>query len=206
MFPERFSNLPEYAFPRLRALLDHIEPGGEVTHMTIGEPKHPFSGLGGPGAVRERRRFCKIPPQRRHARVAGGDHRLDRPALWRARWIRPRQVMPLNGTREGLYNVGMALCPEEKRGQRPVVLIPNPFYQVYMIAAISVGAEPVFVPATAETGHLPDYASPARGRAEPHRRGLYLFARQPAGGRGLARLLARADGAGGEMGFPAFLG
>ena len=70
-----------------------------------------------------------------------------------------RQVMPLNGTREGLYNVAMALCPEEKRGQRPVVLIPNPFYQVYMIAAISVGAEPVFVPATAETGHLPDYAA-----------------------------------------------
>ena len=38
MFPERFSNLPAYAFPRLRALLDHHTPGGEVIHMTIGEP------------------------------------------------------------------------------------------------------------------------------------------------------------------------
>ena len=42
MFPERFSNLPAYAFPRLRALLDSHEPGGPVVHMTIGEPKHAF--------------------------------------------------------------------------------------------------------------------------------------------------------------------
>ena len=67
--------------------------------------------------------------------------------------------MALNGTREGLYNAGMALCPEDKNGQRPVVLMPNPFYQVYMVAAISAGAEPVLIPATAATGHLPDYAS-----------------------------------------------
>ena len=42
MFPERFSNLPPYAFPRLRALLDAHAPGGDVLHMTIGEPKHAF--------------------------------------------------------------------------------------------------------------------------------------------------------------------
>ncbi|MFT6932802.1 MAG: N-succinyldiaminopimelate aminotransferase, partial [Paracoccaceae bacterium] len=41
-FPERFSNLPEYAFPRLRTLLDGIAPGGEPILMTIGEPRHPF--------------------------------------------------------------------------------------------------------------------------------------------------------------------
>ena len=41
-FPERFSNLPAYAFPRLRALLDVHEAGGDVVHMTIGEPKHAF--------------------------------------------------------------------------------------------------------------------------------------------------------------------
>ena len=42
MFPERFSNLPAYAFPRLRALLDSHVPGGPTVNMTIGEPKHPF--------------------------------------------------------------------------------------------------------------------------------------------------------------------
>ena len=41
-FPERFSNLPAYAFPRLRTLLDSHPAGGDVVHMTIGEPKHAF--------------------------------------------------------------------------------------------------------------------------------------------------------------------
>jgi aspartate/methionine/tyrosine aminotransferase len=37
--------------------------------------------------------------------------------------------------------------------------MPNPFYQCYGVAALAAGAEPVYVPATAETGHLPDFAS-----------------------------------------------
>ena len=68
------------------------------------------------------------------------------------------QVMAANGTREALYNAAMALLPEEKNGRKPVVLIPNPFYQVYMIGAISVAAEPVFVPATKDNGFMPDFA------------------------------------------------
>jgi aspartate/methionine/tyrosine aminotransferase len=67
--------------------------------------------------------------------------------------------MVLNGTREGLFNAAIALCPEQKAGGKPVILMPNPFYQVYAVAALTVGAEPVYVPATAATGHLPDYAS-----------------------------------------------
>ena len=39
-FPERFSNLPDYAFPRLRKLLDAYAPGGTPIAMTIGEPRH----------------------------------------------------------------------------------------------------------------------------------------------------------------------
>ena len=69
------------------------------------------------------------------------------------------RLMVLNGTREGLFNTCIALCPEQKNGQRPVVLMPNPFYQVYAVAALTVGAEPVYVPATAATGFLPDYGS-----------------------------------------------
>jgi aspartate/methionine/tyrosine aminotransferase len=69
------------------------------------------------------------------------------------------QLMVLNGTREGLYNACIALCPETKNGKQPVVLMPNPFYQVYAVAALTVGAEPIYVPATAATGFLPDYAA-----------------------------------------------
>jgi aspartate/methionine/tyrosine aminotransferase len=66
--------------------------------------------------------------------------------------------MALNGTREGLYNAAIALCPETKAGKTPAILMPNPFYQVYAVAALTIGAEPVYVPATAATGFLPDYA------------------------------------------------
>ena len=73
--------------------------------------------------------------------------------------VGPERLMALNGTREGLFDACLALCPETKAGRRPVVLMPNPFYQVYAAAALSVGAQPVYVPATAATGFLPDYAA-----------------------------------------------
>ena len=158
MFPERFSNLPAYAFPRLRALLDTHPAGGPVQHMTIGEPKHAFPDWVGEVLAQSVAEFGRYPPN-------NGTDEL-RAAI--RDWIKRRygvtvdaetDIMPLNGTREGLYNAAMALCPETKRGKQPVVLTPNPFYQVYAVAAASVGAEAVFVPATAETGHLPDYES-----------------------------------------------
>ena len=52
----------------------------------------------------------------------------------------------------------LALSPESKNGQRPAVLLPNPFYQCYAVAATMAGAEPIYLPCTAETGHLPDFA------------------------------------------------
>lgn len=158
MFPERFSNLPAYAFPRLRALLDSYEPGGDVVHMTIGEPQHAFP-QGIVDVINEyAAEFNKYPPNDGTPELRGAI----------ADWIKTRfgvamdadtQIMALNGTREGLYNAAMALCPEMKNGARPKVLVPNPFYQVYMVAAISVAAEPVFVPATKAHGFLPDYGA-----------------------------------------------
>ena len=61
-FPERFSNLPEYAFPRLRALLDHHPAGGEVVHMTIGEPKHKFPAFINDTITQHAAGFNKYPP------------------------------------------------------------------------------------------------------------------------------------------------
>ena len=156
-FPERFSNLPAYAFPRLRALLDAHAPGGDVVHMTIGEPKHQFPQWLTDIVVKNAAGFNSYPAN------DGTDELRGAITDWIARRygvdLDPAlHVMALNGTREGLYNAGMALIPEQKNGKQPVVLAPNPFYQVYMIAAISVAAKPVFVPATAATGHLPDYA------------------------------------------------
>lgn len=157
MFPERFSNLPAYAFPRLRALLDHLEPGGPVTHMTIGEPKHAFPAWVTDEIVKHSEGFNRYPPN------DGTPELLQAMADWVARRYGVQlnagtQVMTLNGTREGLYNAAMALCPETKGGEAPLILVPNPFYQVYAVAAVSVAAEAKFVAATAESGFLPNYA------------------------------------------------
>lgn len=157
VYPERFSNLPAYAFPRLRSLLDAHEPGGDPIAMTIGEPRHPFPDWVKDVLVQSLEEFGKYPPNE------GSPELLAAIAGWlQNRYsvhITPDRLMVLNGTREGLYNAAMALCPETKNGAQPVVLTPNPFYQVYAVAALSVGAEPVYVNATAETSHLPDFAA-----------------------------------------------
>jgi len=155
-FPERFSNLPEYAFPRLRALLDAHAPGGEPIAMTIGEPRHALPDFVGEVLAAHLDGFGVYPPN------DGTPELLAAISAWIGRRydvdLGPDRIMVLNGTREGLFNAGLALCPELKNGQRPVVLMPNPFYQVYAVAALAAGAEPVYVPATAATGFLPDYA------------------------------------------------
>lgn len=157
-FPERFSGLPEYAFPRLRSLLDVHAPGGDVVHMTIGEPKHAFPDFVAPMLAEHAHEFAKYPlndgsPELRTAITDWLERRYG------IRLDADTQVMPLNGSREGLFNAAIALLPETVRGKTPTILIPNPFYQVYAVAAATVGAEPVFVNATSETGFLPDYAS-----------------------------------------------
>jgi aspartate/methionine/tyrosine aminotransferase len=155
--PERFSNLPDYAFPRLRKLLDVHPAGGAPIAMTIGEPRHAMPAFVGPILAANLDGFGVYPPN------DGTPELLDSITTWIARrygaQLRDDQVMVLNGTREGLFNACIALCPETKQGKQPVVLMPNPFYQVYAVAALTVGAEPVYVPATAATGFLPDYAA-----------------------------------------------
>lgn len=153
--PERFSDLPEYAFPRLRALLDHHAPGGAPLAMTIGEPKHAFPSWVPEVLAEHMDGFGVYPPNdgtpELLAAISGWIDRRYGVKLPESR------LMVLNGTREGLFNTLVALCPETKAGHPPVVLVPNPFYQVYAVAALAIGAEPVYVPATAASGFLPDY-------------------------------------------------
>ena len=156
-YPERFSNLPDYAFPRLRKLLDAHAPGGPAIAMTIGEPRHPMPDFVAPLLADNIQDFGVYPPN------DGTPELLTAISRWIARrygaTLPENRIMALNGTREGLFNAALAIAPERKNGAAPVVLVPNPFYQVYAVAAVTTGAEPLFVPATAATGFLPDYAS-----------------------------------------------
>ncbi|MGR3469275.1 MAG: aminotransferase class I/II-fold pyridoxal phosphate-dependent enzyme, partial [Shimia sp.] len=157
MTPDRFSALPEAIWPRLRALLDPHTPGKPPINMTIGEPKHPFPPFI-LDALREAEDGWGTYPNN-----TGTPELLSAIAGWIARRygvsVDPAtQVMALNGTREGLFSAAVAICPDRKAGQRPAVLVPNPFYPVYGVAALAARAQPIYMPATEATGHLPDFS------------------------------------------------
>lgn len=158
-YPARYADLPEYAFPRLRRLLADVAPGGPEIAMSLGEPQHPVPDFVGPIMLEHSATLSKYPPNEGipELRAAISDwlgRRYGVPEGWRDPETR---IFPLNGTREGLFNACLALSPERKNGQRPAVLMPNPFYQCYTVAAVTAGAEPIYLPCGPETGFLPDY-------------------------------------------------
>ena len=160
-FPARYADLPEYAFPRLRRLLTDHTPGGPEIAMSLGEPQHAVPDFVGPIMLEHQAKLSKYPPNESIPELRGAisDWLQLRYGVGLGYCDPETQVFPLNGTREGLYAACVALCPEEKNGQRPAVLLPNPFYQCYTVAAVTAGAEPVYLPCNAENGFLPDYAS-----------------------------------------------
>jgi len=150
MMPMRFDALPTATWPRLRALLDGHTPGGDLINMTIGEPKHPFPGWVGPTLIEAIAEFNSYPdnngtPELRKS-IGGFLNRR-----YGVNMDIDSQLMALNGTREGLFNAVVALCQTDSK-----ILIPNPFYQVYTVAAMAIGAQPVYLPASMKSGFLPD--------------------------------------------------
>ena len=157
-FPERFENLPLYAFSRLRELLEGVEPGCREISMTIGEPRHPFPEWVTDIIVKNSAGFNDYPANE-------GIPELKEEIM---EWVQRRysvtldpqkNILALNGTREGLYNSLIALCPEQKNSSRPIVMVPNPFYQVYMASSLTVNAEPYFVEALPQNNHLPNFSA-----------------------------------------------
>lgn len=160
MSDTRMSALPEGPFARLNALLDGVPPGREQINLSIGDPR---------GTVPS---FVKAALDEALA-SAGSYPPIDGTEVWRqaaAGWLNrrfrldgridpARHLLPLVGTREGLFSVLFPFMPETKGGGRPIVAMPNPFYQCYAAAALASGAEPLYVPATAATGFLPDYGA-----------------------------------------------
>lgn len=155
----RLSGLPSYLFPRLRELLDGITAENHTIDLSIGEPRQPVPDWVGPTLNAVLQTFGSYPPNE-------GTIELRRViASWLGRRygvtkIDPEtQILPLNGSREGLFNASLALCPEQKEGKSPYVLIPNPFYPPYAAGAALAGAIPYFVSADRDAGYLPNYAA-----------------------------------------------
>ena len=152
MFPGRMALAPPSAFERLARLLDGVSPksfptpGGPVA-MTVGEPQEDPPEFITKIVNENAREFGRYPP------IAGTPAFRKSAASWLCRRfglpqsaIDPdKQVIPLNGSREGLFLALPGLVPDSKNGAPPVVLLPNPFYVTYPAATVAAGAEPFYV-------------------------------------------------------------
>lgn len=155
--------LTDYPFDRLRALLRDVEPPAGVSpiHMQIGEPKHAAPEFIGPVLVDNMADWGRYPPPNATDGLRGAiadwlGQRYELPAGM----IDPaRNIALVSGTREALFMAALLAVPETKAGAKPVVLMPNPFYQVYVGAAAMARAEIVLLPAGPETGFQPDFSA-----------------------------------------------
>ncbi len=163
MLNDRLERIGDYPFDRLRALLGTAPPpdGTAPILLHLGEPKHPPPEIIRAAVDSAAAGWGRYPPMvgTPEFRAAVADWLTRRYRLPAAMIEPDRHVLPVAGTREALFLVALAAIPEAKAGQRPVVLMPNPFYQVYAGAAVLCGAEPVYVAAGKETGFLPDFAA-----------------------------------------------
>jgi N-succinyldiaminopimelate aminotransferase len=145
-------------FVRLAELIADIKPGKPVIDLGVGEPKHGVPPFVAPVIAAHINEFGRYPrnegtPQFRQA-VA--DWALRRYKLDRVP-DPDREVLVLNGSREGLFlGVIAARRHVTNRFGRPAILIPNPFYAAYSAGAVAADCDVVYLPAMRETGFLPD--------------------------------------------------
>jgi N-succinyldiaminopimelate aminotransferase len=152
------SRLQPYPFERLSALTRGIEPPAALTPivLSIGEPKHATPAFITEEVITHLHGLSQYPTTRgvaplREAISAWLTTRFRLPAGS----IDPeRHVLPVNGTREALF--AFAQCVID-RSREPLVVMPNPFYQIYEGAALLSGAQPWFLNTTAASRYLPDF-------------------------------------------------
>lgn len=156
----RLSLLHPYPFERLRTLLSGAQPPA-LKHipLSIGEPRHAPPAFIGEALMGSLDTLGTYPLALGLAPLREAIARwLERRFRLPAAAIRPEDmVLPVNGTREALFAfVQAAIDLGPASSARPLVLMPNPFYQIYEGAALLAGAEPAFLNCTAATNYLPD--------------------------------------------------
>jgi N-succinyldiaminopimelate aminotransferase len=145
------SQLQPYPFEKLRTLLDGVAPPAlPPVRLSIGEPQHPT-----PPIVREAL-VAHLDGLSVYPATAGLESLRETIAAWFVRRYNlpsldaGSQVLPVNGTREGLFALAQAVV--DRARPAPAVACPNPFYQIYEGAALLAGAEPLFLNQTSDTG------------------------------------------------------
>jgi N-succinyldiaminopimelate aminotransferase len=155
-----FQRLAAYPFERLAVLKQGLVPPAGLTHipLSIGEPRHAppafvletlranLDGLSSYPATRGL-------PELRHAAARWAERRF---SLGAGSVDGDTQVLPVTGTREALFAFVQAVVNAGSGDAPPLVMMPNPGYQIYEGAALLAGAEPYYLNTTPSNGLLPD--------------------------------------------------
>ena len=151
--------LQPYPFQRLRDLFSGTTPNPALKpiNLSIGEPKHSTPTIITDALVNNLAGLANYP-------TTIGSLAL-RTAI--SQWIARRynlpapnpetSILPVTGSREALFAFAQVVIDRTKN--KPIVISPNPFYQIYEGAAFLAGAEPYFLNTTPVNGHAMDFAS-----------------------------------------------
>jgi N-succinyldiaminopimelate aminotransferase len=153
-----FDQLQSYPFQKLAALTGAVTPPPELKRISlhIGEPKHPTP------------EFIKRALTENLGGLANYPTTLGAPSLRIAiaEWMRRRyaltdinaetQIIPVNGSREALFAFAQTVVDRTRAA--PVVVVPNPFYQIYEGAALLAGATPQYLHTLPANGFALDFA------------------------------------------------
>ena len=154
------SKLMAYPFERLNNLLAPLTPNSNFTpiSLSIGEPKHqpPDFALEILSDQEKMRALLATYPSTK------GTTKL-RQSI--STWLKSRfslevdyetEILPVNGTREALFSFAQAVISDKTN---PIVIMPNPFYQIYEGAALLAGASTFFCSSFETNNYLQDFES-----------------------------------------------
>jgi N-succinyldiaminopimelate aminotransferase len=150
--------LQPYPFQKLSRLLGEVTPNSALKPISlhIGEPKHATPQLIKDALIAGLDGLVKYPT------TTGSEALRATIGSWLARRYgipEPHtkyQVLPVNGSREALFAFAQAVIDRSKSD--PVVVCPNPFYQIYEGAALLAGAKPHFLNTLPENNYALNFA------------------------------------------------
>ena len=151
-------NLHPYPFEKLAQLKQGIVPPANKTPilLSIGEPTHRTPDFIGEALLRHVNGLSNYPTTKGivELRRAICDWLSKRFQIPKENINPETQVLPVSGTREALFSFAQCVIDPTTR---PVVIMPNPFYQIYEGAALLAGAEPYFLNTQEDSDYLPDF-------------------------------------------------
>lgn len=150
--------LQPYPFEKLNRLKGQVSPPEQLDHiaLSIGEPKHQSPDFVKQALIKNIDKLANYPTTRGLPELRQSIAQwLQQRFKLKQNSIDPdRHILPVNGTREALFAFAQAVID---RSKNPLVVSPNPFYQIYEGAALLAGAEPHFLPCLVESNFIPDF-------------------------------------------------